>query len=91
MKLVLNVRSAGWILLGMLIVILAVYVWPTVWMQPNMGVAAGDQVLPISTRVHRFNGKVQYLTLGGWESPTAAPAPPPAAVPIPPAPAPMPE
>ena len=84
MKLVLNGRAIGWILLGILIAALAVYVWPTVWTYPSVGVIAGDQIAQIATRVNRFNGKVQYLTLSGWMNPT--PTPPPAPTPTLPAP-----
>ncbi|HUV38611.1 MAG TPA: hypothetical protein VMY39_03315 [Planctomycetota bacterium] len=74
----------------LVVVALAIWVWPTKWARSNGGlVMVGPdqklQVAPMETRVHRFNGKVQYLTLGGWANPVATP-PAPAAQPAVPGP-----
>lgn len=63
----LNMKSAGWVLLGMLIVLLAVYVWPTPYAYYHQGIFVDDGVAPVDARVSRFTGYVQALTITGWQ------------------------
>lgn len=80
MKLQITGKSVQVILAALVLLAITFYVWPTQWMYHGGGVLAGDQVAPIQMRVHRFTGRVQYLTLDGFRSPTimAPPAPVPA-------------
>ena len=87
-------QISGKSILGVLVAVvgiaLALYVWPTAWAYHSGGILIGAQVAPIETRVNRFTGRVQYLTLAGWDDPvetgeaaTPTPIAPPPAIPPP--------
>jgi len=75
-------RKTALVVLAVLLVVgMAVYVWPTAWLYSSGGVLTGDQIAPVQTRVGRFSGRVQYLTLEGFKNPTVAAPPAPVAPP----------
>jgi len=54
-----------WAMVLAVVVVLAAYVWPTLWRY-----SGGDRGIGM-VRVHRFNGRTEMLTLGGWRNLTA--------------------
>ena len=62
-------KAMAGVLVVLVAAVFAIYVWPTAWYHPRGQVVVGTQVLPVETRVSRFTGKVQALTIEGWKDP----------------------
>ena len=65
----IRVKTLGIVAAIAVAIFLAIFVWPTAWYHPRGQVVVGTQVLPVETRVSRFTGKVQALTIEGWKDP----------------------
>jgi len=70
-------KTALTILALAVVALLACYVWPTAYYFPAGQVVIGNQAVPVASRVSRFGGNVQVLTIDGWKNPTPAAAPAP--------------